>query len=71
MARPFLSAVQVEGPQTRRSELDSLEYAVWAAARDRAARRANGRSPARLQPKVDRGAHLVLILRRRRMGRLR
>ena len=34
MARPFLSAVRVEGPETRRSDLDSLEYAVWTAARD-------------------------------------
>ena len=34
MARPFLNAVQVEGPETQRSELDSLEYAVWTAARD-------------------------------------
>ena len=34
MARPFLSAVRVEGPETRRSDLDSLEYAVWMAARD-------------------------------------
>ena len=34
MARPFLSAVWVEGPKTRRSKLDSLEYVVWTAARD-------------------------------------
>ena len=34
MARPFLNAMQVEGPETRRSELDSLEYAIWTAARD-------------------------------------
>jgi len=34
VARPFLNAVQVEGPETRRSELDSLEYAIWTAAGD-------------------------------------